>query len=153
MAHGSCLMASEAQRPGCRGGSRYVEGGQGLPYLKKLIGWVVSWFLVSLCLVCCLLVSWFERFLVSWFLDCWFLGLKASRSPPQCFWKILVPYYQMFISCFIEIDIISEIFKKLLDRSSSFVCADLFWSFQNCCNPWFRYLQRKLMSWYVSCIV
>ena len=45
---------------GCRGGNRYVEVCWGFPYLKKFIGFLISWFLRF-----CFLVSWFQSFLVS----------------------------------------------------------------------------------------
>ena len=70
-----------AQRPGCRGGSRYVEGCRGFPYLKKCIGFLVSWLLASWFIG--FLVCWFLGFLVSWFLGfrgSWFLGFKIQKS-------------------------------------------------------------------------
>ena len=48
---------------GGRGGSRYVEGCWGFPYLKKRIGFLVVWFLGL----------WFLGFLL--FVGLWFLGL------------------------------------------------------------------------------
>ena len=45
-------------------GRRYVEGCWGFPYLKKCIGFLVSWFIG-------LLVSWFLAFLV--------LGTQSSK--------------------------------------------------------------------------
>ena len=68
-------MNGEARGQGAaakvQGGSRYVEGCQGFPYLKKFIGFVNPWFLVSW-----LLGFWFLGLLVSWF--SWFLGFRAS---------------------------------------------------------------------------
>ena len=95
----------------------------GFPFLKikKCLGFLVSWFLVSWFesfLVSWLLVSWNLGFKDSWFLgfeDCWFLDFKVSRI------------YQIPISCFLlDIGRISEIFEILLNGSSGFFGAHLF---------------------------
>ena len=59
---------------GCRGGSRYVEGCWGFPFvkIKTFLGFSGSWFLVS----------WFIGFKVSWFLGVkvyWDLGFIFSE--------------------------------------------------------------------------
>ena len=51
----------------CRGGSRYVEGCRGFPYLKKFIGFVAYWFSFFYFYFVGFLVSWFPDFLVCWF--------------------------------------------------------------------------------------
>ena len=51
------LSNTPRDKPGCRGGGRYVEGCYGFPYLKKFIGFFVYWFLV-----CWFLVLGIQRF-------------------------------------------------------------------------------------------
>ena len=70
------VFLHSAQRPGCKGGSRCVDGCWGFPYLKIKKGFWASWFLVFDCLVfgvrCC--VFW-----ILGFEDSWFLGFKVSK--------------------------------------------------------------------------
>ena len=90
---------------GCRGGSRYVEGCLGFPYLKikKFLGLLVFGLLVVR-----------------------LLGFLVLKSPLNIF-KRYVTYAQMSNSCFfIEIDLISRILKMSLDGSSGFFGARLF---------------------------
>ena len=122
----------------CRGGSRYVEGRWGFPYLRKCLGFLVSKFLG--CWFLGFLVSWFQSFLVCWCVGFWSLGFKVSCrigfnflgfivSWFQSFlvsWpqglnisRSLILYYQISISCFLEdIDSISKILKNSLDGHS-----------------------------------
>ena len=87
---------------------------------------LVYWFLgvfVSRFLGSWLLGFKFLGFLVSWFLGFNSPGLLVSTSLGFEVAKI----YQTFISCFQEdIDLVSKIFKILLDGSSGFVGAHLF---------------------------
>ena len=54
-------------------------------------------------------------------------GFKVSKICTMFRWRILIQYYQISISCFLEdIDLIFKIFKKLLDESSEFVGLRLF---------------------------
>ena len=114
----------------------------GIPLLEKFLGFLVlkflgflvfgfsiskfhsfkdSWFLGFL-------VSKFQSFLVSKFLGFLvskFLKLQGFKNP-ECFPKILVPYCQKSIPCFlIDIDRISKIFKIPLDGSSGCFAASL----------------------------
>ena len=89
------------------GGSRYVEG---------VLGFLVSWFLVSR-----FLVSWFRSFVVSRFLGYWFQYFKDLPTIP----------FHVFL---IEIDPISKI---LLDGSMGFVGARLFGNGQHVGFPTF----------------
>ena len=56
----------------------------------------------------------FLGFLVSKFLGFnWFVQSFKDSKIISCFWKILIPYYQNSISCFLEdIDPIFKIFKN-----------------------------------------
>ena len=133
---GSPRAPSGAQRPGCRGGSRYVEGCQGFPYLKSFL---VSWFLGFWFLG--FLVSWLLGFLVYWCLGVlvlWFCGFMVYGFMVLwfCFFVILWFYgfivlwfcdfmvfknYKISIPCVQEgIHPISKVSKILLDGSSGF---------------------------------
>ena len=132
-----------AQRPGCRGGSRYVAGCRGFPCVKKLCGFVVSWFLVSWFVVSWFigfLVSWSLGFLVSWlfvflgffvgfgFLVSWFQRFKASFNVIRRYFVNITnfPFYVFLI----DIDLMSKIFCILLHGSSSFLGERLSQHFQ-----------------------
>ena len=123
------------------------------------LGFLVSWFLGFL-------VSWFLGvwflgfvffgFLVSWFMASWFLGFEVSKFQRfeiiQCFWRMLVPYYQISMSCFlVDDDLISKLFKIVLDGSSGFVGACLFENCQHfgCPNCWefFECFSKNEFSW------
>ena len=72
--------------------------------------------------------------------DSWFLGFKDSKFL-QCFWKILVPCYQISISCFlIDIDLISKISKNFSNESSSFFGARLFQNWQKWISENLRFI-------------
>ena len=113
-----CSLVPPKRVVGCTGGSRYVEGCWGFPYLRKLIGFLVVGFLVSwflgfvVCWFLGFLVSRFLGFfnlLVSWclgFLVSWFLGFLVS-------WLLVFKNYQICTSCFLENpDLISMVFKE-----------------------------------------
>ena len=106
--------------------------------VSKFLGFLVAWFLGFLVskfigfLASKFLgfkVSRLRSFLVSKFLGfkvSWLLGFKVSKF--QSFKVSMIPYYQNLISCFLkEIDPISKLFKNLLDGSSGFVGACLFY--------------------------
>ena len=68
------------------------------------------------------------------FLVSWFPGFKVSKfhgfKNLQCFQKLFVIYFQISISCLlVDIDLISQIFKHLLDGSAFFVGTS---PFENC---------------------
>ena len=109
-------------------------------------GFLVSWFVGLLVywmlgfLAFCFLVSNILRFSVSWFPGfnrSSLLGFTVSKfqgfKNPLMFFRILVAYDQIAISCLlIHIDLISNIFKILLDESSGLFGACLFPNCQNC---------------------
>ena len=83
----------------CRGGSRYVDG-WGMPLIEneKMQRFLVSWFLVFK-------VSKFQSFRVSNFQSFQvskFQRFRDSKVPFNASGKILLPYYQKSISCFLE---------------------------------------------------
>ena len=92
--------------PGCRGGSRFVEG-----CLLEKVDWFIGF-----------LVSGFLGFKVSrlfGFTVCWFQSFKVSKIYLMFRWKILVPYYKMSISyCSIDVGPILKISKNLLNGST-----------------------------------
>ena len=109
---------------GCRGGSRYVEGCWRFHYLKSVL---VSWFQVSWFLGFRFIVFLFPAFLVPWFKLFWLLGFTISQ-----FRRFNDPIFRNFNFIFlIDIDLISKIFKTLLDGSSGLFGARLFQYFQS----------------------
>ena len=91
----------------CRGGSRYAEGQWGFPQLKKFQSSKVpkpQSFKVSKYQSA--KVSKFRRFII-------------SKTNSVFFWKILIPYHHIPISCFLEaIDPIFNMFKHIWDFSA-----------------------------------
>ena len=110
--------SSGAQRPRCRGGSRYVEWCWGFPYLKN-IGCLVSCFLVSKIIGFLVSrISGFNFFLVSWF--------QRFKKSLNVFVGNLVHITNCPFHVFLlDIALRSKIFEILLNGSSELIGARL----------------------------
>ena len=107
-----------------------------IPLLEEVywfLGFLVFGFLIFGFLVSWLLVLWFLGLLVSKlfvFLISKFLGFLVSKF--QSLKDSMIPYYQKSISRFQEeVDLISKIFKMLLNGSSGFSGAHHLQDFQH----------------------